>query len=292
MNKLQGKYVLITGASQGLGRQLAIAYAREGAAGIAIVARRAEALAEVKERIQAVSKINVVVVAADVNRPEDIERVMQEVKERLSASASKTSVLTIAADLTQPEDIERAIATTLNEFNGRLDVLVNNASTIGPTPLPFLLDYPLEDFRRVINTNLIAPFLLIKKALPAMIDGGSIINVTSDAGVTGYPGWGAYGISKFGIEGMSQTWAAELEGGGVRVNWVDPGDMNTQMHRDAEPNEDPTQWADPADVTEVFVYLASDQSRHVNGQRFQAQEDNWGQERSSSFNYSQLELTR
>ena len=292
MNKLQGKHVLITGASQGLGRQLAIAYAREGAAGIAIVARQTEALAEVKERIQAVSKTNVVVVAADVNRPEDIERVMQEVKERLSASASKTRVLTIAADLTQPEDIERAIATTLNEFNGRLDVLVNNASTIGPTPLPFLLDYPLEDFRNVINTNLIAPFLLIKKALPAMIDGGSIINVTSDAGITGYPGWGAYGISKFGIEGMSQTWAAELEGSGVRVNWVDPGDMNTQMHRDAEPNEDPTQWADPVDVTEVFVYLASDQSRHVNGQRFQAQEDNWGQEHSSSFKYSQLELTR
>ena len=291
MNRLQGKYVLITGASQGLGRKLAIAYAREGAAGIAIVARRMEALAEVKERIQALSKTNVVVVAADVNRPEDIERVMQEVKERLSASTSKTRVLTIAADLTQPEDIERAIATTLNDFNGRLDVLVNNASTIGPTPLPFLLDYPLEDFRRVINTNLIAPFLLIKKALPAMIDGGSIINVTSDAGVTGYPGWGAYGISKFGIEGMSQTWAAELEGSGVRVNWVDPGDMNTQMHRDAEPNEDPTQWADPADVTDVFVYLASDQSRHVNGQRFQAQEENWGQERSSSFK-APLELTR
>lgn len=291
MNRLQGKYVLITGASQGLGRQLAIAYAREGAAGIAIVARSTEALAEVKERIQALPKTNVVVVAADVNRPEDIERVMQEVKERLSASASKTRVLTIAADLTQPEDIERAIATTLNEFNGRLDVLVNNASTIGPTPLPFLLDYPLEDFRRVINTNLIAPFLIIKKALPAMIDGGSIINVTSDAGVTGYPGWGAYGISKFGIEGMSQTWAAELEGSGVRVNWVDPGDMNTQMHRDAEPNEDPTQWANPADVTEVFVYLASDQSRHVNGQRFQAQEENWGQERLSSFK-APLELTR
>lgn len=287
MNRLQGKYVLITGASQGLGRQLAIAYAREGAAGIALVARRAEALAEVKERIQAVSKTNVVVVAADVNRPEDIERVMQEVKERLSASAAKTRVLTIAADLTQPEEIERAIATTLCEFNGRLDVLVNNASTIGPTPLPFLLDYPLEDFRRVINTNLIAPFLLIKKALPAMMDGGSIINVTSDAGITGYPGWGAYGISKFGIEGMSQTWAAELEGSGVRVNWVDPGDMNTQMHRDAEPTEDPRQWANPADVTEVFVYLASDQSLHINGQRFQAQEE-WGQERS----ITPLELTR
>ena len=150
--------------------------------------------------------------------------------------------------------------------------------------MPYLLDYPLEDFRNVINTNLIAPFLLIKKALPAMIEnGGSIINVTSDAGVNGYPGWGAYGISKVGIEGMSQTWAAELEDSGVRVNWVDPGDMNTAMHRAAEPEEDPTQWANPADVTEVFIYLASDESRHVNGQRFQAQEENWGQTLENSY---------
>lgn len=242
MNRLQGKYALITGASQGLGRHLAIDFAREGSAGIAIVARGVEQLKEVRDRIQEV--------------------------------APHTQVLAIAADLTRQEDIERVVATTLSEFNGRLDVLVNNASSIGPSPMPYLLDYPLEDFRNVINTNLIAPFLLIKKTLPAMIEnGGSIINVTSDAGVTGYPGWGAYGISKFGIEGMSQTWAAELEDSNVRVNWVDPGNMNTAMHRAAEPEEDPTQWADPADVTEVFVYLASDESQHVNGERFHAQEE-------------------
>jgi NAD(P)-dependent dehydrogenase (short-subunit alcohol dehydrogenase family) len=147
--------------------------------------------------------------------------------------------------------------------------------------MPFLLDYPLEDFRDVVNINLIAPFLLIKKALPAMIEsGGSIINVTSDAGQTGYAGWGAYGISKFGIEGMSETWAAELEESEVRVNWVDPGSMNTKMHRDAEPDEDPSQWADPEDVTEVFIYLASDESKGVTGKRFQAQEENWGLEES------------
>ena len=247
MNRLQGKYALITGASQGLGRQLAINFAQEGAAGISIVARNVECLNQVRKDIHEI--------------------------------APKTQVLVVGADLNQHEDIERVVATTLCEFNGHLDVLVNNASSIGPSPMPYLLDYPLEDFRNVINTNLIAPFLLIKKALPAMIEnGGSIINVTSDAGVNGYPGWGAYGISKFGIEGMSQTWAAELEDSGVRVNWVDPGDMNTAMHRAAEPEEDPTQWANPADVTEVFIYLASDESRHVNGQRFQAQEENWGQE--------------
>ena len=146
----------------------------------------------------------------------------------------------IAANLANPDEIERIVAATLSEFGGRLDVLINNASVLGPTPMPFLLDYPLEDFRDVVNINLIAPFLLIKKALPAMIEsGGSIINVTSDAGQNGYPGWGAYGISKFGIEGMSETWAAELEESDVRVNWVDPGDMNTKMHRDAEPDENP-----------------------------------------------------
>ena len=169
MNRLKGKYILITGASQGLGRQLAIDFAREAAAGIAIVARRADAL----ERV-----------AASIHEAEP-----------------KAEVLMITADLSSEGEIERVVATTLNEFRGRLDVLVNNASSIGPTPLPYLLDYPLEDFRQVLETNLTAPFLLIKKALPAMIEnGGSIINVTSDAGRVGYPGWGAYGISKFYFE--------------------------------------------------------------------------------------------
>lgn len=242
MSRLQGKYALITGASQGLGLQLALKFAQEGAAGIAIVARGAKLLEEACHLIQ--------------------------------NAAPEVKVLAVTADVSQPQDIERIVATTLNEFQGRLDILINNASTIGPSPMPFLLDYPLEDFRNVLNTNLIAPFLLIKKVLPAMIEnGGSIINVTSDAGVTGYPGWGAYGISKFGLEGLSQTWAAELEESNVRVNWVDPGNMNTAMHRAAEPDEDPTQWADPQEVTDIFIYLASDESKDVRGQRFEAQED-------------------
>ena len=273
MARLQGKYILITGASQGLGRQLALDYAKEGAAGIAIVARDETKLFEVRDRIQTTNPNNVVLaVAADLTRPGEVERVMEQVRTQLTAS--QTKILTITADLSKPEDIERVVATTLNEFNGRLDVLVNNASTIGASPMPYLIDYPLEDFRNVIETNLIAPFLLIKKVLPAMNNnGGSIINVTSDAGITGYPGWGAYGISKFGIEGMSQTWAAELEGSGIRLNWVDPGDMNTAMHRAAEPDADPSQWANPADVTEVFIYLASDESKQVHGQRFEAQKE-------------------
>jgi NAD(P)-dependent dehydrogenase (short-subunit alcohol dehydrogenase family) len=251
MNRLQGKHILITGASQGLGRELALAFAREGAAALALVARNQAALEELKTEVR--------------------------------QSDADARVLAIVADISRQDEIERVVATALDAFGGRLDVLVNNASALGPLPMPYLLDYPLADFRAVLDTNLIAPFLLIKKVLPAMIErGGSIINVTSDAGQVGYPGWGAYGISKFGLEGMSATWAAELAEAGVRVNLVDPGDMNTQMHRDAEPDEDPTQWADPTEVTEVFIYLASDESRAATGRRFQAQEENWGQDQAAS----------
>jgi NAD(P)-dependent dehydrogenase (short-subunit alcohol dehydrogenase family) len=245
MDRLAGKRVLITGASRGLGRELAIRFAREGAEYLALTARDHAALGEVEAQVL--------------------------------KAAPATEVLTITADLARDDEVERVAALTLTAFGGQLDVLINNASTLGATPMPYLLDYPLEDFRRTLNVNLIAPFLLIKKLLPAMIEcGGSIVNVTSDAGVTGYPGWGAYGISKFGLEGLSQTWAAELEDAGVRVNWVDPGNMNTEMHRAAEPEEDPGQWADPAESTDVFVYLASDESKGVTGRRLLAQEEGWG----------------
>src|SRR5204863_9621225 len=243
MNRLADKNILITGASQGLGREMALRFAREGAAGLSLVARHADKLNAVRDEVPKI--------------------------------APKIDIVTIEADVSKPQDIERIVATTLAQFKGRLDVLVNNASTIGPSPMPNLLDYPVEDFREVLDTNLIGPFLLIKSALPAMIEnGGSIINVTSDAGQVGYPGWGAYGISKFGLEGMSQTWASELQETGVRINWVDPGSMNTAMHRAAEPEEDPSEWANPADVTDVFVFLASDESKGLTGKRFQAQE-NW-----------------
>lgn len=241
MNRLNRKKILITGASRGLGRQLALDFAREGAAALALCARHSQPLEKVRDEVMVV--------------------------------APEIKVVLIEADLSRPLDIERLFAITLHEFHGRLDVLVNNASMLGPSPMPYLLDYPLEEFQAVLNSNLIGPFLAIRKALPAMIEhGGSIINVTSDAGIVGYAGWGAYGISKFGLEGMSQTWAAELEESKVRVNWVDPGSMNTAMHRAAEPDEDPSQWADPAEVTEVFIYLASDESEGVTARRFQAQE--------------------
>src|SRR4051812_35792457 len=123
MHRLHGQYVLLTGASQGLGYQLALDFAREGAAGLALVARNTAAL--------------------------------RDLQKRLAILASATYVLVIGADLAQEDDVERVIATTLSAFHGRLDVLVNNASTLGPTPMPYLLDYPLEAFHRVLAVNLI-----------------------------------------------------------------------------------------------------------------------------------------
>lgn len=243
MKLLSGKFALITGASQGLGREIALAYAREEIRGLALVARN--------------------------------QKTLHKLKSEIGKIAPQAKVVAIQADLGSISDVERVAAITLEAGSGRLDILVNNASTLGPIPMPYLLDYPADDFQQVLNVNLVAPFLLIQNLLAAMIEqGGSIINVTSDAGRVGYPGWGAYGISKFGLEGLSQTWAAELAETPVRVNWVDPGSMNTAMHRDAEPNEDPTAWADPAAVTDIFVFLASETGRQVRGQRLEAQ-SNW-----------------
>ena len=148
--------------------------------------------------------------------------------------------------------------------------------TPAATPHSLTIHAPDGEYNVIIGPGLLTTLG------PALVErSGSIINVSSDAGIVGYPGWGAYGISKSGIEGLSRTWAAELSGTGVRVNWVDPGAMDTAMHRAAEPDEDPSQWAEPAAVTGVFLYLASDESRSVSGQRFLAQEPGWGQDAAS-----------
>jgi NAD(P)-dependent dehydrogenase (short-subunit alcohol dehydrogenase family) len=238
MMRLKDKVTLITGASRGLGRALALRYAREGAR-LVLCARDREAL----------------------------ERVSAEVQE-LGAR-----VLGVPADVSQKRDVERLVSTALLECD-YLEILVNNASILGPSPMPFLIDYPTDAFEEVLRVNVLGPFMITKTVLPSMIarGQGSIINVTSEAGATGYPGWGAYGISKAALELLSQTWAAELEKTGVRVNTVDPGDMDTQMHALAYPDADPSQFVKPEQITEIFVYLASDESRHVTGQRFQAQE--------------------
>jgi NAD(P)-dependent dehydrogenase (short-subunit alcohol dehydrogenase family) len=120
---------------------------------------------------------------------------------------------------------------------GGLDLLVNNASLLGPSPQPALADYPLDVLEQVYRVNVFAPLGLIQLALPQLrASGGRVVNVTSDAGVEGYEGWGGYGSSKAALEQLSNVLAAENPE--LRVYWVDPGDMNTVMHQEAYPGED------------------------------------------------------
>ena len=212
---------MITGASRGLGRALALALAREGAS-LAICARN-------HAELQAVAN---------------------------AATAMGADVLLVTADLHHTRDVERLVVLTLERF-GKVDALVNNASELGPTPLPLLADYPPHVFTEVLKVNLHAPFHLAWSLIGQMLlrGEGVVINVSSDVAVNGYSNWGAYSVSKSALDGLTRTWAAELEGSGVRMYAVDPGDMNTAMHRAALPDDDPAGLADPVDVAEAFVAL-------------------------------------
>lgn len=239
MKPLSDKVALITGASRGLGRALALEFARCGA-GVVINSRPFSA--------------------------NELGATRREIEEM------GAQVLAVSADVSQRSDVERLAGEALACF-GRIDILVNNASALGPTPMPYLTDYPIEHFEQVLRTNVVAPFMLTRALVGQMLSrgSGSVINVSSDAGLVGYPTWGAYGVSKAAVDQLTRTWAAELEGSGVRINSVDPGNMDTEMHRLAEPGEDPGQWAKPEQVTHVFVYLASDEAKGINGQRLDAQ---------------------
>jgi NAD(P)-dependent dehydrogenase (short-subunit alcohol dehydrogenase family) len=231
---LEGKVAMITGASQGLGRALALAFAREGAQ-VVINARSEESICPVAEE----------------------------------AGSLGAEVLALAADVSRSADVERLVGAAMERF-GHVDVLVNNAGVLGPrVPIE---EYPEDEWRRVIDANLTGPFLVTKAAIPHMPDGGSIVNVVSGVSVEGRARWGAYSVSKFGVEGLTKILAAELEERGIRANAVDPGGMRTEMRAAAYPEEDPMTRITPEENTDVFLYLASDESKGVTGQRFKAQE--------------------
>jgi NAD(P)-dependent dehydrogenase (short-subunit alcohol dehydrogenase family) len=162
------------------------------------------------------------IVVVDARRADDLAR----------AWRGTPGVLPVPGDVVDPNHRLALVETAGPE----IDLLVNNASVLGPSPLPPLAEYPLDELRRVYEVNLTAPLALTQLALPQLRAGGRVVNVTSDAGVEAYPGWGGYGSSKAALEQLSAVLAAEHPE--LRVYAVDPGDMRTQMHQDAFPGED------------------------------------------------------
>ena len=141
-------------------------------------------------------------------------------------------VTALAGDVADPAHRAALVAAA----GDRIDLLVNNASVLGPSPQPGLADYPLAVLEDVYRVNVLAPLALIQLALPLMPEGATIVNVTSDAAVEPYEGWGGYGSAKAALDQLSAILAAEHPG--LRVHAVDPGDMRTQMHQEAFPGED------------------------------------------------------
>ena len=231
---LDGKVALITGASQGLGKALALAYAEAGAK--IVINSRSEG---------------------------SIQPVAEE------AEGKGAEVLSVAADVSDGKDTQRLVDEAVERF-GRIDVLVNNAGVLGPRVA--IEEFPEDGWRKVIDANLTGPYLVAKAAIPHMPEGASIINLVSGVSVEGRAEWGAYSVSKFGVEGLSQILAAELEERGIRSNAVDPGGMRTDMRAAAYPEEDPGTRITPEENTGVFLYLASDESKGVTGERFKAQD--------------------
>jgi NAD(P)-dependent dehydrogenase (short-subunit alcohol dehydrogenase family) len=161
-------------------------------------------------------------------------------------------VIAVRGDVTDPVHRE-ALAAAVDAL-GRLDLLVNNASDLGPSPLPALARYPLDALRAVYDADVIAPLALTQLLLPTLrTAGGVVLNVSSDAAVEAYPGWGGYGSAKAALDQLSAVLAAEEPD--VRVYAVDPGDMRTDMHRAAFPGEDISDRPEPDTVVPALVRL-------------------------------------
>ncbi len=173
-------------------------------------------------------------------------------RELKSAAADLTGKpLLVAADVA--EEAETIAERLWEQFPG-LDLLVNNASTVGPSPMPALADYPWYELERVFRVNALAPLHLTQLLLPQLRAQAAVINVTSDAAVANYPGWGGYGAGKAALEHLTRTLMVELPQ--FRFYLVDPGDMNTQMHREAEPGVDLSHLPGPESSARFLAELA------------------------------------
>ena len=220
-SNLDGLRVAVTGGTSGLGLALVETLHRRGAE-VAFLARDVQRVAEVAQRIPGTHGID-----GDVSRKEETY----------------------------------ALAMRITSALGGLDVLINNASSLGPVPLALLADTDCEALENALATNLVGPFRLTKALLGALAgaarDGrpALVLNITSDAAVTPYPGWGAYGASKAALLHMSRIWDEELRGHGIRVKAFDPGDMDTPLHALAVPEADPATLKKPADAAAEVVGL-------------------------------------
>lgn len=216
---------IVTGASRGLGAALARALVIEGWS-VIVDARDAEALERTADDLEGLGG-KVTAVAGDVNDPAHRRALIEAVGER------------------------------------SLDLLVNNASALGPSPLPSLTEVSPERLGEVIATNAVAPLALIQAAVPALRRSArpTVLNVTSDASVEAYPGWGAYGASKAALDHLGAVLAVEEPG--WRVWTVDPGDLRTRMHQDAFPGEDISDRPEPETVVPALLALIA--SRRPSG---------------------------
>jgi len=223
----------ITGASRGLGRALAEQLAERGHR-LALVARDPAPLAEVVAAIRARGGV---------------------------AHA-------IAGDISDKLATHRIIGQATG-LVGNIDLVIHNASTLGPTPLRLLLDTECEDLEAVLATNLVGPFRLTKVLAGAMAlhGGGTIVHISSDAAVEPYPRWGAYGVSKAAQDHLGRILAVELAETGVRVLTIDPGEMDTAMHAAAIPEADPASLRRPRDVAAKILELIASPSLAPSGSR-------------------------
>ena len=235
-NRLEGKVVLITGSTRGIGRAVAHACAEEGAR-VAICGRAKDDLIAVSEEITTIG----------------------------------AECCAVKIDLADHESAIKLVDGVHRAF-GRIDVLINNAGILGPRET--IMEYPASEWEKVMNVNLNSVFWVTKEALGKMVpqSAGSIINVSSGVGAKGRANWGAYAVSKAALENMTEVLADELKDQSVRANIVNPGATRTDMRAAAVQGEDPSLLPPPADITNIFVYLASDLSKGVNGERFEARE--------------------
>ncbi len=232
------KTAVVTGGSKGLGRTIATFLARAG--------------------------YEVVITGRDEARLVSTARDLRSEGGR---------IVPIAGDVTD----ERHRAAVAEAVGEGLDILVNNASELGPSPMPSLASYDVRDLRRVFEVNVIAPVAIVQALLPALrARHGLVVNITSDAAVGAYPGWGGYGASKAAIDLISRTLAAECADGAVRVVAVDPGDLRTDMHQAAFPGEDISDRPLPDVTIPFWAWLFATDDPRINGGRFQAQAEAWG----------------